>query len=87
MYPEASVLTSLGVELLPGPIPLPLYARKEMKPTPDRLFPGLTVYQVVDVDPDLQCLMRILLQVTDGGAFRRYVACEKKWNVISLPGN
>jgi hypothetical protein len=71
MYPDASVLSAMGVELVQGPIKLPLYAQKEMKPTPDLLFPGLTVYQVVDIDPDLQHLMGLLLQVVDGGAFRR----------------
>jgi hypothetical protein len=71
MYPDAGILAAMGVELIQGPVLLPLYAQKQMKPTPDRLFPGLTVYQVVDVDPELQELMCLLLQITDGRAFRR----------------
>ncbi len=73
MYPDADLLSAMGVELAPGPIQLPLYARKEMVPTPDRLFPGLSVYRVTDVDQELQDLMCLLLQIVDGQAFRRYV--------------
>lgn len=71
MYPNQAVLSAMGVEFAPGPIRLPLYAHKEMMPIPDRLFPGLSVYQVADVDHELQSLMCLLLQVTDISAFRR----------------
>ncbi len=74
MYPNDRILAAMGVELVQGPVLLPLYAQKQMRPTPDVLFPGLTVYQVVDVDPELQEMMSLLLQITDGRAFRRLVS-------------
>ncbi len=73
MYPESSVLASMGVTLSPGPVPIPLYAQKECLPVQDRHLPGLVVYRAADVDPELQMLMSLVLQITDGTAFRRYV--------------
>ncbi len=70
MYPESSVLSSMGVTLCRGPVPLPLYAQKELRPDPTGI-PGLAVMRVVDVDPELQSLMSLVLQITDAQAFRR----------------
>ncbi len=78
MYPEAQLLSSMGIRLSPGPVPIPLYAQKTMQLVPDRNLPGLSVYKPVDVDPELQSLMSLLLQVVDGKAFRRYMKRENE---------
>ncbi len=83
MLPDGSVLAAMGVTLSPGPVPIPLYAQKECVPVDDRFLPGLVVYRAVDVDPELQMLMSLVLQVTDGDAFRRYVI-ERKRGFISF---
>jgi hypothetical protein len=69
---DTSTLSAMGIRVSRGPVPIPLYAQKEVKPVNDRYLPGLVVYQVVDVDPELQALMSLVLQITDGAAFRRY---------------
>ncbi len=64
-------LTSLGVKLVNGPVPIPLYTRKKMVEVASQPIPGLTVSQVVEVDPETQYLASIVLQITDGYKFRR----------------
>jgi hypothetical protein len=71
MQVEASVLSAMGVIPAPGPIPIPVYAQKMLVPVQDQTISGLTVYQVTDVDDELQSLMSLLLQIVDGKAFRR----------------
>jgi hypothetical protein len=83
MYPESSLLETMGVSLTNGPVPIPLYAQKTMQLVPDRNLPGLAVYKAVDVDPELQSLMSLLLQVVDGRAFRRFVH-EKEIRIYYL---
>jgi hypothetical protein len=67
----ASTLIAMGVELAPGPVPLPLYAQKELVPSRNQFSSDLIVYEVADVDHELQGLMSLLLQIVDGRAFRR----------------
>ncbi len=62
----------MGISLSPGPVPIPLYAQKVLEPIrPVQGIPGMVVSRVADVDPELQSLMSLVLQIVDGRAFRR----------------
>ncbi len=65
------VLTSLGVSLVGRVVSIPLYTRKKMVVDRDLSLPGLTVSRVVDVDPETQYYVSIVLQITDGCTFKR----------------
>ncbi len=65
------LLSSMGVYPCPGPFPIPLYAQKMMVDDDSQPIPGMIVSHVEDVDPELQTLISIILQIRDGRSFRR----------------
>ncbi len=67
MYVEPRLLEALGFEPSMGPLLIPLYTRKRMVP----VQPHSSLIRAVDHDPDIQFLVSIILQVTDGSKFRR----------------
>jgi hypothetical protein len=72
MYVDPYRLALLGVSPVPGPVLIPLYAQKTMDPVAEPRLPGLVVSQVIDIDPDIQSLVSLVLQVVDGSKFKRY---------------
>jgi hypothetical protein len=78
MILDPAVLRHMGVELSPGPVPIPLYAQKKMVDDDEQPIPRMIVSHIEEVDPETQYLASLVLQITDGKAFRRYVAHERK---------
>jgi hypothetical protein len=68
---DSDLLENLGVRCYPGPVRIPLYAQKQLVYDQVQPIPGMVVSRVVDVSPELQSLMAIILQIEDGSAFRR----------------
>ena len=67
MHVDSHLLTSLGVNPVPGPVLVPLYVQKKMVPC----SPDLDLFRADDQDPELQSLACLVLQVEDGAKFRR----------------
>ncbi len=66
----------MGIKQCRGPVPIPLYAQKEMVYDLVQPIPGMVVGRVVDVPAEQQFLMSLILQIEDGQAFRRYVSSK-----------
>ncbi len=72
------LLSNMGVRPCSGPFPIPLYAQKMMVDDDPQPIPGMIVSHIEDVDQELQSLISIILQISDGRLFRRWVNFMKK---------
>ncbi len=82
---DPTLLASMGVHVAPGPIRIPLYAQKLMVDDDVQPIPGMIVSHVIDVDPEVQALIALALQIVDGRSFRRYMKLNlRKTELIGL---
>jgi hypothetical protein len=73
MLLDPELLRSLGIVLSPGPVQIPLYTQKKMIDDVEQPIPGMIVSHIEDVEPDMQYLVSLVLQIVDWRTFRRYV--------------
>ncbi len=67
-------LSSIGIDESSQPVPIPLYTRKRVTQVGHHVaLPNLVLHQVEDVPLDVQERVRLVLQITDGRKFRRYI--------------
>jgi hypothetical protein len=67
-YIDPNILSKLGIELVRGDVPIPLYTRKVLTP-----FPEQGTSRAVTTSLSQQVLASLILQITDPLRFIRYV--------------
>ncbi len=78
MHVDDQLLDAIGVQLVPGPVRIPLYCQTKFVEVPDANLPGMELFEARDVDPEIQFCAGLILQVFDGTQFRWYGNKETK---------